>query len=193
MNSDNDAEREEKKLNEFAILPNKSDSDTTLARKAIDTTFVLTNHYDGQQQTVIGIEEMRKEFLNSLVSAISLSKENKIFFPIVPEDYHLGVAGAARVSSEIRNPQVLLSDPAFQKKAANTEVILFNGFTFTTKKYEVLTLPRDLLLQQSLYLSNLKTALIAITKIISKHLFNLLTLKVLTFKLIDLISADFQE
>ena len=141
MNSDNDAEREEKKLNEFAILPNKSDSDTTLARKAIDTTFVLTNHYDGQQQTVIGIEEMRKEFLNSLVSAISLSKENKIFFPIVPEDYHLGVAGAARVSSEIRNPQVLLSDPAFQKKAANTEVILFNGFTFTTKKYEVLTLP----------------------------------------------------
>ena len=53
MNSDNDAEREEKKLNEFAILPNKSDSDTTLARKAIDTTFVLTNHYDGQQQTVI--------------------------------------------------------------------------------------------------------------------------------------------
>ena len=71
MNSDDDAEREEKKLNEFAILPNKSDSDPTLARKAIDTTFVLTNHYDGQQQTVTGIEEMRKELLNSLVSAIS--------------------------------------------------------------------------------------------------------------------------
>ena len=100
MNSDNDAEREEKKLNDFAILPNKSDSDP--ARKAIDTTFVLTNHYDGQQQTVIGIEEMRKELLNSVVSAISLSKENKIFFPIVPEDYHLGVAGAESISSEIR-------------------------------------------------------------------------------------------
>ena len=70
VNSDDDAEREEKKLNEFAILPNKSVSDPTLARKAIDTTFVLTNHYDGQQQTVTGIEEMRKELLNSLVSAI---------------------------------------------------------------------------------------------------------------------------
>ena len=45
------------------------------------------------------------------------------------------MAGAARVSSEIRDPQVLLSDPAFQqKRLANTEVILFNGFTFTTQK-----------------------------------------------------------
>ena len=60
---------------------------------------------------------MSKELLNSLVSAISLSKENKIFFPIVPEDYHLGVGDAARDSSEIRDPQVLSSDPAFQKKA----------------------------------------------------------------------------
>ena len=95
----------------------------------------------GNNKQSSGIEEMRKEFLNSLVSAISLSKENKIFFPIVPEDYHLGVAGAARVSSEIRNPQVLLSDPAFQKKARNTEVILFNGFTFTTKKYRGIDAP----------------------------------------------------
>ena len=53
-----------------------------------------------------------------------------------------------RDSSEIRDPQVLLGDPAFQKKAANTEVILFNGFTFTTQKVRGIDAAQKALIEQ---------------------------------------------
>ena len=60
------------------------------------------------------------------------------------------MAGAARVSSEIRDPQVLLSDPAFQKKVANTEVILFNGFTFTTQKVQGIDAAQKALINEAI-------------------------------------------
>ena len=59
---------------------------------------------------------MSKELLNSLVSAISLSKENKIFFPIVPEDYHLGVGDAEGILVKLEIHKFYQVIPHFKKR-----------------------------------------------------------------------------
>lgn len=109
--------------------------DPSLSAKAKASTLILTNHYTGKQVTVVGVVEISKEIIKSLALAIYYSEENKVFYPIVPLDYNLGLRGSAvRDSTEIGDPQILIDNAAFKQKAAKTEFILFNAFTFTTKK-----------------------------------------------------------
>jgi hypothetical protein len=110
-----------------------SSLDPTLLKKANETIGYTSNGYTGDKKVVKGIDSLNKQLLVYLIESIYYSKENKVFFPFFPEDYHLGVV-IPPSGSQIGDVLSLPDQRAFNSKAAQTEVIVFNGFNFTTNK-----------------------------------------------------------
>jgi hypothetical protein len=121
----------------------------TLLKKANETIAYTSNGYTGDKKVVKGIDSLNKQLLVYLIESIYYSKENKVFFPFFPEDYHLGVV-IPPSGSQIGDVLSLPDQPRFNSKAASTEVIVFNGFNFTAKRAVGLDAAYKLITQEAI-------------------------------------------